>query len=116
PVRRTGQSASAVRALLMEPAPLSLEVHADTPAIALSDFLLWLNGSGMARVRVDEHREHCARDPARAGLGGEGGGFPDGKGGWFAISAADAVTLGQASAALEHWLPCGGRWPGLAWD
>lgn len=116
PIRRSGQSAEAVRALLAPPGPLSLEVQADTPTLALSDFLIWRNGDGMAWVRIDEHREHYGRDPARVGLGGQVGGFPDGEGGWFAVPVADAVTAEQASAALEHWLLGGGQWPGLAWD
>jgi hypothetical protein len=116
PYRRGGKSATDIRGLLASPGPLCLEVHADTPTIALSDFLLWLNGDGMAWVRIDEHREHYGRDPARAGLSGEVGGFPDGAGGRFAVPAPNAVAAWQASAALEHWLVGGGWWPGLAWD
>jgi hypothetical protein len=58
PLRLTGQSAVAVRSQLATPGPMLLEVHADTPTLALSDFLVWLNGRGMARVRIDEHCEH----------------------------------------------------------
>lgn len=116
PIERSGQSAAEVRALLAAHGPLFVEVHADTPSLALSDFLVWRNSEGMARVRIDEHREHYGRDPARAALSGEVEGLPDGMGGWFTIPADDAVTTEQASAALECWLSDGRQSPSLVWD
>jgi hypothetical protein len=112
----SGRSAVEVRAILSIHGPLAAEVHADTPSTALSDFRLFLNDCGMARVQIDEHCEHYGYDPTRAELSGEVGGFPDGEGGWFNIPAASAVTSDQALAALNYWLPGGGWWPGLAWS
>ncbi|MFO0863674.1 MAG: hypothetical protein U0744_03270 [Gemmataceae bacterium] len=116
PLRLSGQTASDVWALLKPAGAVYVEIHADTADLALSDFLVWRNADGMAWVRIDEHCEHYGRDPARAGLTGDVGGFPDGEGGWFAVPAADAVTAEQASATLAYWLPGGAKWPGLAWD
>ena len=95
--------------------------HAD---VSLGYLWVWLNSDGMAVVRLDEHCEHFARDPARAGMAGEVGGFPrwDGvpfaglKGEPFAVPAADAVTAEQATNVLSYWLANGEWWPGLAWD
>jgi hypothetical protein len=103
-------------AVALGPGPQLLEVDAvlRRPAgpsvVSLGYLWVWLNGEGMARVRLDEHREHFARDPARAELAGEVGGFPDGAGGAF------AVTAEQAGRVLACWLGSGARWSGLAWD
>lgn len=84
--------------------------------VSVGYFWLWLDGAGMARVRLDEHREHFARDPARAGMSGEIDGFLDGDGGVYAVAAADAITAIQAQQALECWLETGEWWPELTWS
>jgi hypothetical protein len=102
--------------------PLMLETHdvdrptGANPGTSFGVLWLYLNGGGMAWIRLDLHREHIARDPARAGLVGEVGGFPDGTGGWFAVPASGAITAHQARQALVCWLEGGSCWPELEWD
>jgi hypothetical protein len=104
------------------PGPLLAEVDAvwrqtsGRPDISLALLWLWYNGEGMAWVRLDEHCEHFARDPNRATIIGEVGGFPDGSGGSFAVPAAEVVTVQQAEQVLTCWLESGARWLGLEWN
>jgi len=114
-LRLSGQSAAAVRALLAAPGALALEVHADTPGVSLSAFLLWRNADGLACLRIDEHREHVGIDPTRSDKGGELW-FPEGEGQAFPVRASEAIEGWQAAEALEHWLEVGGMWPGLMWS
>lgn len=102
--------------------PLLLEVDAVQRGSAIPDgvslglFCVWLNGDGMAWIRLDEHCEHYARDPARTRLEGEVGGFINEDGSLFAVLAADAVTASQARLALADWLQGVRRSPILTWD
>ena len=102
--------------------PLSLDVDAilrrgdGQQDISLGELILWFNGSGMAWVRLLEHREYNPSDPARAGLTGEVGGFLDESNSPFVVPAADAITVEQALLVLGYWLDCGGRFPELAWS
>lgn len=102
--------------------PLLLEVDAvlrrptEAMDVSLGYFWFGLNGQGMAWVRVDEHREHFARDPSRASLPGEVSGFPESGGGEFKVQAADAIIAAQARLALACWLENGAWWSGLEWD
>jgi hypothetical protein len=84
--------------------------------VSLGEMLLWLNTSGMAWVRLLEHCDYTPRDPARAGLPGEVGGFLDEMEGQFAVRAADAISARQAALVLDYWLDCGGRLPELVWS
>ena len=104
------------------PGPLLAEVDAvlrqtgGRADVSLALLWLWYNGEGMALVRLDEHCEHFARDPSRATIVGDVGGFPNGSGGSFAAPAADVVTVQQAEQVLTCWLSSGAWWPGLKWD
>ena len=116
PNERRGLSADDVRECFARLGPLCIEVHADSCGVSWSQLLIWRNREGMARVQIDEHRDHTGRDPKRSGMRGEVDGFPDGDGGWYTMPAADAVTSEQASAVLESWLAGGQWWSGLIWD
>lgn len=115
PVRLSGQSAAAVRALLGAAGPIVLEVHADSANVSLAEFLLWRNADGLVCLRIDEHREHYGIDPVRSAERDELW-FPDGQGGSFPVQAAEAVEWWQATEALGHWLQDGRKWPGLIWS
>lgn len=102
--------------------PLSLDVDAilrrgaGQQDISLGEMLLWFNTSGMAWVRLLEHREYNPRDPARARLAGEVGGFLDDPEGSFAVPSAETITSEQAILLLRYWLDCGGRISELVWS
>lgn len=104
------------------PRPLFLEVYArlrkplGEPDLSLGCFWLWLNCEGMARVRVDDHYEHFARDPERSGLEGDLGGFVDEEGGICVVTASEAISAEQAESALFHWLCSGKMLSELTWS
>lgn len=83
--------------------------------ITRGDFHIWLSGD-RALVRVDEHREWFAIDPARVASATAGDTwFTDSDGTTFPAQNAETVSRSQAFEALDCWLRTGGRLPSLTW-
>lgn len=84
-------------------------------AYLYDDFYLWLAGD-RALLRIDQHREWLASDPAWASSAGEGEmEFSDENGSSFPMPLAETVSRAQALDALAHWLRTGEMLPDLAW-
>lgn len=83
--------------------------------VSHGDFNIWLAGD-RALVRLDEHREWHAMDPA-PGASAAGGDtwFRDSDGAAFPAQAAETVARSQALEALDDWLRTGEMSPALTW-
>lgn len=95
--------------------PCVLLVGRHEANVSRGDFHLWL-AADRALVRLDEHREWRAMDPAwLASAAGGDTGFRDADGTPFPAQAAETLSRSQAFEALEHWLRTGEMLPRLVW-
>jgi hypothetical protein len=95
--------------------PCVLLVARHEANVSRGDFYIWLQGD-RALVRLDEHREWFAMDPARAAsTSGSDAWFTDSEGTMFPAQDAETLARSQAFQALDHWLRTGEMLPGLTW-
>jgi hypothetical protein len=95
--------------------PCVLLVGRRSGNVSHGDFHVWLAGD-RALVRLDEHREWRAMDPARVASAEMGDTwFRDSDGTPFPAQDAEAVSRSQAMDALAFWLKAGQMLPGLTW-
>lgn len=95
--------------------PCVLLVGRHEGGVSHGDFHIWLAGD-RALVRLDEHRERHAMDPAHAesAAGGDAW-FRDSDGSTFPAQDGETVSWPQAFEALNHWLRTGAMLPSLTW-
>jgi hypothetical protein len=115
-VTTTGSAAEVarvVRADVCEPCVV-LVAHHDG-AVSRGEFHIWL-AAGRALVRLDEHREWHAMDPAWAEFAADGDAwFRDSDGTNFPAQAAETISRSQAIDVLAFWLATGQMLPTLTW-
>lgn len=94
--------------------PCVLLVGRHEGSLSYGDFHIWLAGD-RAVVRLDEHREWFAMDPAQvASTAGGDVWFRDSDGA-FPAQDAETVSRPRAFEALDHWLRTGEMLPSLTW-
>lgn len=107
------QSAAEVAAVLPGGFALSSFVDVSWPVngISLGEVLIWMSGP-RARLRLDEHREHFAHDPALSyDIAVPEVEFTDEDELNFTWPVHHPVTRDQARQALMHWLASGEQAP-----
>jgi hypothetical protein len=84
-------------------------------AISLGELHVWL-AAGRALLRVDEHREWYATDPAwSASAASPESEFRDSDGTSFSTPTSETVSQSQALDAMAFWLRAGEMLPDLTW-
>jgi Immunity protein Imm1 len=92
-----------------------IRVADDADGISHGEFYVWLNGERTV-VRLDEHREWYARDPAVEQRTRGEVQFCDEDGPAFSEPLDNTISRVQAMTALARWLATGEKLPELAWE
>ena len=91
-----------------------LLVGCHTQEVSYGDFYIWLAGD-RASVRLDEHRDWYASDPAWVASAAPMDTWFRDADGPFPAQNAETISRAQAFEALEYWLQTGKMLPSLTW-
>jgi hypothetical protein len=101
---------------VLEDLDLVLVVCAISDNVDYGNFILYLNSRGRACLRLDEHRDHYARQEMAIPQSQPEVFFRYEDGSPFSVPHTDTVPRALAIAALPYWLPSQKQDPTLIWD
>jgi hypothetical protein len=101
---------------MLKDSDLVLVVCAISDDVDQGNFILFLNSQGRARVRLDEHRDHYARQEMAFQKSQPEVFFRYEDGSPFSVPYTDTLPQACAIAALLNWLPSQRQDPTLIWD
>jgi hypothetical protein len=104
------------RLTMLEELDLVLVVCAISDNVDYGNFIVFLNSQGRARVRLDEHRDHYARQEMTIPQSQTEVFFRYEDGSPFSVPYTETLPRARAIAALLYWLPSQRHDPTLIWD